>query len=171
MKYAGMELYAHGHPRAGAEVLARVVRWYRDRPSYREDPRSRGEATERVAFASALLWLDSLDAARSVLERLLDEKVAVHLNRSDSAGVLIRLADMAVQQGDMAEGRRLAAELESFGLNSRAAVAAVLGDRDLAVRLLGQQMQRRFAGTTHMHMHFRSLYDYPPFQELMRPKG
>ena len=169
-------------------MAARVVRWYRDRPSYREDPRSHGEADERVAFSTALLWLDSLDAAKSVLERLLDEKVAVHLSRGDTAGVLIRLADVAVRQGNMAEARRLAGLLQtvmplptdsgttvtkagvSFYVN-RAGMAAVLGDRDRAVELLGQGMQLQFATPLHGHIFFRSLFDYPPFQELWRPKG
>ncbi len=46
-------------------------------------------------------------------------------------------------------------------------MAAVLGDRDHAVGLLGQAI----TNPLHSIILFRSLRDYPPFQELMQPKG
>ena len=55
----------------------------------------------------------------------------------------------------------------------RAFIAAALGDRDAAVALLrtafGQGMT--VGEWAHMEPALESLRDYPPFQELIRPKG
>ncbi len=53
----------------------------------------------------------------------------------------------------------------------RAYIALHLGDRQRAVELL----ERAFAEGLHFdadyHVEFQSLWGYPPFEELMRPKG
>jgi hypothetical protein len=58
----------------------------------------------------------------------------------------------------------------------RARIAALLGDRDEAMALLRQVMDGMTptsdqASWLHRDIDFESLHDYPPFRELMRPKG
>ncbi len=54
-------------------------------------------------------------------------------------------------------------------------IAVALGDRERAVTLLGKQAAvSRGEGiypTLHTDFHLEPLWDYPPFQELIRPKG
>jgi len=57
----------------------------------------------------------------------------------------------------------------------RARLAAVLGDRERAMALLRLAFDQGFGFDwglgTHADPDFESLRDYPPFEELMRPKG
>jgi hypothetical protein len=56
----------------------------------------------------------------------------------------------------------------------RAKITAILGDDDGAVSLLRHAIGegRDYDGHwLHRDIDFESLRDYPPFQELMRPKG
>ncbi len=56
----------------------------------------------------------------------------------------------------------------------RARIAAVLGDRDGAVRLLEQANSEGVLlarSILHLDEDFELVRDYPPFRELFRPKG
>ncbi len=55
----------------------------------------------------------------------------------------------------------------------RARIAAVLEDRDHAMDLLRRAIDQGVYDATLLHrdIDFESLRDYPPFQELLRPKG
>ncbi len=55
----------------------------------------------------------------------------------------------------------------------RARIAAVLEDRDDAMDLLRRAIDQGVydAYGLHRDIDFESLRDYPPFQELLRPKG
>ncbi len=57
----------------------------------------------------------------------------------------------------------------------RARIAALLGDREEAMTLLQQAIDKAanygFGVWLHRDMDFESLRDYPPFQEFTRPKG
>jgi hypothetical protein len=60
-------------------------------------------------------------------------------------------------------------------LLQRARIAALLGDPEQAMTLLQQSFDLG-AGwgrwpLLHSDIDFESLHDYPPFQELLRPKG
>jgi hypothetical protein len=62
-----------------------------------------------------------------------------------------------------------------FGRAPRAAagIAAALGRREDAVRLLGRSVQEGHARrwSWHTEPDFASLLDYPPFLELLKPRG
>jgi hypothetical protein len=55
----------------------------------------------------------------------------------------------------------------------RARITALLGDKDGAMTLLRQAVSQgtRFGVRIHRDINFEPLWDYPPFQELVRPKG
>jgi hypothetical protein len=54
----------------------------------------------------------------------------------------------------------------------RACIASVLGEKELAVRLLRESLNQ---GQTYSRLYsdidLEPLYDYPPFKELIKPKG
>ena len=54
----------------------------------------------------------------------------------------------------------------------RARIQALLGERDAAVALLRDAFARGYphAHGLHIDLAFASLRDYPPFQELLKPK-
>ena len=84
-------------------------------------------------------------------------------------------------QGDRAEAERIGAQLEgidvpyTFGSASpwQARIAAALGNRDQAMIFL----RRAFSEGTpmddwiHREPAFRSLFDHPPYQDLLQPIG
>ena len=47
-------------------------------------------------------------------------------------------------------------------------IAVALGDRERAMALL---RERGYEGWLHTQFQLEPLWDYPPFQELLRPKG
>jgi tetratricopeptide (TPR) repeat protein len=56
----------------------------------------------------------------------------------------------------------------------RARIAAVLGDKEGVVNLLGEAIKQGYAYSDILcpaPWGFESLQDYPPFQQLMKPKG
>jgi TolB-like protein len=87
------------------------------------------------------------------------------------------LAALAVRRGDSTELEREKQWLSAHGEHALATlglarVAALQGHRDEAVALLrkalDQAVERHFL---HTDPDFESLRDYPPYHELMRPKG
>jgi hypothetical protein len=104
-----------------------------------------------------------------------------------------RLGAIAARRGDHDEALRIAGLLENdkrpylFGFHTgfRANIAAILGEKEHAVRLLEEALSQgafyqhnsaylRTGGYRyHLHpnMDLESLHDYPPFQELIKPKG
>jgi len=65
--------------------------------------------------------------------------------------------------------------LERAHTLDRARIAALLGDREEAVTLLRQAIEQGVnwghGVWVHRDIDLESLHDYPPFQELLRPKG
>jgi hypothetical protein len=62
-----------------------------------------------------------------------------------------------------------------FGRDSywRACIASLLGERERAMVLLREAYARGrpFSVNLHTDMDLEPLHDYPPFQDLLRPKG
>ena len=93
-----------------------------------------------------------------------------------------QLGVVAARRGDREEAYRISRLLEEGdgslnlpgsrhdGAYERARIAAALGERERAVELLQQSSDGQF-----IHIHespqFEPLRDYPPFKELLRPKG
>jgi hypothetical protein len=55
----------------------------------------------------------------------------------------------------------------------RARIASLLGDEAAAVALLREALAqgREYGPGLHAELDFQPLWDFPPYQELMRPKG
>ena len=92
-----------------------------------------------------------------------------------------QLGTLAARQGNWAEAERISAMLEAlqrpylFGEHTywRARIAALLGEPDRAVALLRAAYAQGFKWWLSLHSEpdLESLRDYPPFRELLRPKG
>jgi tetratricopeptide (TPR) repeat protein/tRNA A-37 threonylcarbamoyl transferase component Bud32 len=163
------ELRAHGHREAAEEVLDESIAWYQSRPHDTEESR----AALALTLYRAERWDDAL--------RLYEELAAEYPENTE---YLAGLGKLAARRGDREEALRISDELGALSTSSvlsrrvplwRARIAALLGDRDAAMALLRQVMDHLTpsdqACWLHRDIDFESLHDYPPFQELMRPKG
>jgi class 3 adenylate cyclase/predicted Ser/Thr protein kinase len=92
---------------------------------------------------------------------------------------LSSLGILAARLGDTAKARSISSDLERMKDRyysrsySRACIAAQLGDKEEAVTLLRDYLHNyKYASwySIRSDMDFEPLWDYPPFQELMRPK-
>jgi serine/threonine protein kinase/tetratricopeptide (TPR) repeat protein len=165
--FTARELRAHGYRDRSVELAARVVAWCRNRPD--QDSR-----TARSTLAHALVVAERWEEARNVFEGLARDF-------PDRLSNWRRVAVLAVRTGDHATAERISEELRSldrpylhgehtFG---RACIAAHLGERERAVELLRAAFSQgfRFSSGLHCSMDLEPLWDYPPFQELIAPKG
>jgi len=88
---------------------------------------------------------------------------------------------IAARIGNHEEARRIFDELPDPGHPQsasdrsawRAAIAAHLGEKERAVDLLAEAFSRGmpYDDTWHSDLRLEPLWDYPPFQELIKPKG
>ncbi|UCE40659.1 MAG: hypothetical protein JSV17_14600, partial [Candidatus Aminicenantes bacterium] len=169
MLEAAQELRAQRHLEAYKEVSARAVDWYRAKLSTKE-------ATEnkRYDLARALYVAEQWEESQALIEELAGEKP----ENIDYRGYL---GTLAARRGDREEAYRISTELESidrpymFGNHTywRALVASQLGDLEQAVELLREAFAqgRGYGVYLHRDMDLEPLREYPPFQELLRPKG
>jgi hypothetical protein len=175
---AGQELMAHGREREGREMLAGTLPFYR---RLRENGEG-GPAT----FWSEVIVLQvtgNLGDARRLAQAALRTSTDV----SDSVDCLGALGGLAADQDRREEAvsyeRMLAAvnrradvlpALDGLVAFTRAQLAARLGDRQGAVRLLEQARRRGHSDAAYLNVHrdqaFASLRDYPPFQRFLEPR-
>ena len=167
---AAVELQAHGHPEAARKAAERAVNWYRAQPSA-----ERSQPEYRYTLARSLELLGQYDQADSLMKQL----VAEASSNVDYQGVL---GVLAARRGDRTEAQHIAQVLgtlsqpylNGFPTYYRAEIAAVLGDRSRAVELLRDAIaQGAVDSWDHLHSEpaFATLRGYPPFDEVLRPKG
>jgi len=81
----------------------------------------------------------------------------------------------AAHRGDRNAAEAIAQQLEAEGHSRQAAyVAAHLGERERAVELLRRSLAEAtssYQGLAEWDLDLQPLWGYPPFQELIRPKG
>jgi len=153
------ELWAHDQSSAADELLANY--------SARFNP----EEDERLwRLATWYEWTGRLEEAEAAIERWAEEDPHNWIPRA-------RLGRLAALQGDRERAARIMASLASVETGTtlaRAEIAALLGDKELAVALLRQADAEGWLWnriTLHRNRYLReSLEDYPPFVELMRPR-
>ncbi len=169
MREAAQELRAHGHLEAYKDNAARAVDWYQDKLSEKE-------ATEEQQYdlARSLYIAEKWEESQALFEELVAEK-------PDNIDYKGYLGTLAARRGDREEALRIATELKSidrpylFGNHTywRACIASLLGEQEQAVALLREAFAqgRDYGVYLHREMDLEPLRDYPPFQELLRPKG
>jgi len=179
---AALELRAHGHADAGRAVVRRALAWLRSQP-----PAAQASEDGRLELALTLWAADMATEARPIAQQLARE-------RPDNALYEGLTGVLAAQVGDRSAAERadrvLADSSSPYhpGLRTywRAAIAARLGQRPAAYDLLaravsqgysplfryqGEQWNRHFDLALEADPDFELLHDYPPFQDLLRPKG
>jgi tetratricopeptide (TPR) repeat protein len=163
--WAALEFKAHGYLEAYQNAIERAVEWFQSRPPDQASPFNLARSLYHAErFADAYLIFDSLVTADPDNVTLIGflGTTAAHLGRRDEAMAIDRRLENTDQP-----------YLEGEHTRWRASIAAVLGDSEAAVRLLHRALREGRAYGVWMHRapDFESLRDYPPFQELMRPKG
>jgi TolB-like protein/tetratricopeptide (TPR) repeat protein len=166
---AAMELRVHGYPEEAAEMFQRAA------TSYEGLPREALSTRARAQYARVLYALDRWDAAWAL-------DTAVAAENPARIDYRARLGLNAARRGDTAAAEEIETWLAGlsdqylYGEHTyyRAAIAAVLGEREEAVNLLreafGQGWPQGSMRIVHPDFDFESLFDYPPYVELMEPK-
>jgi tetratricopeptide (TPR) repeat protein len=172
---ASDELRAHGHAAAADSVLSRAVRVYARVP---DDVRAIPK--QRFEMARALYRLGRLDEAKAMFEALVAANALAPLG-DYAIEARAHLGFIAARVGDTATAaavdRWLLDQRDPYllGQNTelRAAVQALLGQREEAVRLLHQAMAegRFFDVGKHTYFEYQGLRGYRPFEEWLAPKG
>ncbi|HEX9165541.1 MAG TPA: serine/threonine-protein kinase [Gemmatimonadales bacterium] len=186
---AGQELMAHGHAAAGRAKLDSALAWYRRSRLERQDW---GLVDNEF---TTLEWLDRQAEAEALADVLVRSAVRPELRTCVLPGLRGRLAaragrradaEVALSQLEETVARLLAWPRERADVDSaaslaadckyeRATIAAALGDRELAARLLREARRppmSHLAETYLLHRdpYFAGLWDYPPFRELIAPR-
>ena len=166
---ASLEFRAHGYPEAAEQAIQRAIDWFRSRPS---DEAATAES--RYGLARTLYWGKRWDEARTLFERLVVEV-------PDNGDYLGFLGTVGANLGHRDQASRVSERLAGidlpFGRGFRALwqarIAAVLSERERAMNRLRDAFAGGIIYNTWFHRDpaFESLRDYPPFQQLMRPKG
>jgi tetratricopeptide (TPR) repeat protein/TolB-like protein len=173
-RWAAWELWAHGHAELARTVSRRAVQWFEigpDSPPFGPQ----GLASYALALYGAGDWEGALAAAERGLAQLPEERWFLYVAGASAA----RLGDR--EQARLMDERLKGLEGPySYGLPSRrrANIAALLGEREEAVRLLREALDRGYIADgvglsfdLHRDMDFEGLRDYAPFLDLMEPSG
>jgi len=168
MLRAGRELRAHGFKEDAVEVLNQALQWFEGRPD-----QEKAGVDNRYSQARTLYVLERWDEAKVLFEGLRSDV-------SDNINYLGYLGAAAARRGETEEALKVSKELEDdkrpylFGNPTywRARIAAVLGDKEGVVNLLRQATKEGYSYSgIHPTEDFESLADYPPYIQLMKPKG
>jgi serine/threonine protein kinase/tetratricopeptide (TPR) repeat protein len=163
------ELRAHGRKEESIKIAGEAVEWYKGRPS-----EEAAKEENRYYLADALYTAECWEEAQSIFEALLSEKP----DHIDYKGYL---GSIAARLGDREKAIRISDELKAlnkpylFGNHAywRACIASLLGEKEQAVALLRESFAqgREYGVYLHRDVDLEPLRDYPPFQELIKPKG
>ncbi len=167
LRVVAEELRAHRHPEPSAALADRLLKWYETQPPS-DSPRHQIELARVLQLAGR--WADS----RAILEQLVAQ-------RPGDSRALGMLGVASAHVGDRAGARRCAEAIgaqDDFGSGGRrtlyqARIAAQLGDRRRAIRLIRQALSEGMPYSIGLHrdVAFEPLWDEPEFVELLAPKG
>jgi TolB-like protein len=171
MTETASELRAHGHRRASDDMAALAAAWWETRVS---ESGTEGLDREDLFWQSAALFIAGrVDDANQTVYEIRDPGLDPFV-----AGVL---GVHAARLGNHEEARQFFDELPDPGGGWaasdrsywRAAIAATLGEKDRAVALLAKAFSQGMSYNVFLHSNlaFETLWDYPPFQKLIEPKG
>ena len=182
MSATASEFRAHGHHEAADEMAARSVKWYETHRSTLQE--------ESGSFATELWMIGYPDERKSLANALwmvgrwhdIDNLIVWPIDTGPSEyqlagwlGVIAAIKgddDLAMQVSDdlpVSDSPRAVA----WGRYWQACIAAHLGEKDRAVELLAEAFSKGYPFSVRLHssMDLEPLWDYPPFQELIEPKG
>jgi tetratricopeptide (TPR) repeat protein len=172
------DLEAHGYSAQARDLNERALAWYRSRPQEEQDNE---EGDYAVVLYGAGHWAE----ARTVVQHII--ATADPSDQGDPVvwyrGAQSLLGGIAAHLGDQREMHRVDRWLASrkgpylTGVPTfdRARMAAIRGDRERAVTLIRLAMDQGYPLFLvdlglHNDPDFKTLWGYPPFEELRRPK-
>ena len=182
MSATAMELRAHGHREEADELAVRSLKWYETHPSVLPEESGAftielwmlGYPEESRSFANALWMVGRWRDLEDLIVKLIDNEPSEH-QLAGWLGVITAI------RGDKATAMRISDDLPvgdspravAWGTYWQASIAAHLGEKDRAVELLAEAFSKGYpyGFAFHNSMEFEPLWDYPPFQELIEPKG
>jgi tetratricopeptide (TPR) repeat protein len=168
---AAIELRAHGQRKESVAMAARALEWF---DGHRSLAANRPDL--QVQRALALTLTDRPSEARDLLLQL-GESVpnGPAIGRQGTLGIY------AAFLGDHDEALRISDSLPTGDDPRaiadrkywRACIAAHLGEEKRAVELLSESFSEGYPYGVELHsaLGLEPLWDYPPFQELIRPNG
>ncbi len=163
---AASELRAHGYEDSAMVILNLAIRWYESRTPDELKPL-------RNSYAASLYGARRWDQSKIIFEELAKESPDVWEYRGWIGLTAARLGDRE-KALEISEWLGTIKQPYLFGGNTyyRSCIAAILGDKEEVVTLLRESLSQGYSYfQTHFDMDFESLRDYPPFIELMKPKG
>jgi predicted Zn-dependent protease len=151
------------------EVLHRAYEWHESR-----SPGDAGSESGRFDLAQTLYQDGRLEEAKGLVEELAAEF-------PQNVDYLGYLGAIAARQEDRETADQITARLRDFeqpylrGQHTlwRARIASLLGEKDAALGLLREAIAQghSYGPWQTADLDFQPLWDFPPYQELMRPKG
>jgi DNA-binding SARP family transcriptional activator len=160
-------LKAHDQDEAADSLNKQIRAWYRSLPQEEREG-------FRARYVYARSWTRSghPDSARLIYRSLLADS-ANPVNATYRETITCDLGILAARRGDREAVLRLTAAMEPPTALCQAMIAAELGDRDQAVTLLRDTIAHGFSGFSYLRASpsLLSLRGYPPFEEMVRPKG
>jgi len=163
------EARAHGDPSLAMDIVDRALQWLDEQP----DP-YRASIAGRSVHGELLYLRERWDEAAAVFAALAADSADLTnaLGYQGAAAARTGRVDAAREFSEALAGLPQRVEL---GRNTawRARIAALLGQRDEAAALLRRAFGEGLGYGIWLHCDedLESLRDYPPFQELVRPKG
>lgn len=165
LQATGEELRAHGFEDAAMIFFGRAIDWYQRLSAEDLKPK-------RFEYAQVLAEHRQYGEARSLIEQLLKEL-------PDSLDYRSWLGIVAAKQGDSEVAEATLSWLKGlrhrFGWHTyyRACIAAAESDKEQAIVLLKESIAdgTSYWITQHREFAFESLRNYPPFIEVLKPKG
>jgi tetratricopeptide (TPR) repeat protein len=164
-----IELREHGYRQASDGMAIRSVEWYETHPSAILET-----SADSWTFGYALGMVGRLDDLEGHVVRLIEAQP----NDRNLTGWL---AVVTAMKGDEERAKRILRDLPAnddpdgpaWKLYWGAAVEAHLGDSDRAVALLAEAFSNgvQYDIVALGPEDFQPLWDYPPYQEMMKPKG
>jgi len=182
MSATATELRAHGYREAADEMAARSLKWYETHPSVLSEEggsiviemRMVGLSDESRPFANALWMVGRWRDLEDFIAQLIDNE-PIENQLTGWLGVI------AAIRGDETEAMRISDALPvgdspravAWRTYWQAAIAAHLGEKERAFELLAEAFSKGYPYGLCLHntLNFEPLWGYPPFQELIEPKG
>jgi tetratricopeptide (TPR) repeat protein len=168
MLSAAAELRAHGFTKESFQILERARQWLQSRSQ-----QDRDSSAGRWYLGAVFYRLEQWKEAQAIFDGL------QRGNPSDIDNISI-CGQLAAILGDKEKALTFSKQLEDnktpylFGVPTyyRALIAAFLGDKEDAVNLIREAISQGYAYPgIHGHIALERLKDYPPYVQLMKPKG
>jgi len=162
MLWTATELHVHGYKDESKQSINYAIDWYNAHP----------DNDYRYGLAQAYYIAEQWSRSRAIFETLAKENPG-NINYQGYLGVI------AVRTGNIKQAETISMLLADpsrpylFGLNTcwQARISALSDDKEKAIHLIREAIAQGFDYySLHEIIDFESMYDYPPFMDLIKSK-